>query len=394
MPKSNNKKQCPHCYPAPGAGHFFDRIEYILKKFFVFDVFDIKFNGVMVLKLLQLLKMFKLLSFDGKPDKTKIKNRSYIFFEEAQNRGMPIWAIKFLNNYIGEYIFQYKGQMYRYSGTPLSLFPRRKLDVDDKMRIKKLLSVHGLPVAKGKSFWKAEKAYDYGMKLGFGLVVKPNSGSLSRHVKCNIQSWEELEKSIQVALEYQPEIIVEKYIQGSLYRATIIDQKIIYVCQKKLASIEGDGVSTVMSLIEKKNILEKRGSAMDTLQKVIIDDQLIKILNQNKMNLDTVLLQEERIYISNKYTLGGSCEIENVKEKVHPENMKMFLKAAAILGQPLIGLDFICPDISKSYLEQECAIIEANSFPYLDMHQYSSLGASEPVASDVWNEVLAKLGCR
>ena len=44
------------------------------------------------------------------------------------------------------------------------------------------------------------------------------------------------------------------------------------------------------------------------------------------------------------------------------------------------GFDFICEDISKPYFEQECAIIEANSCPSIDMHHYPVSGKVRNVA--------------
>ncbi|KKQ79037.1 MAG: hypothetical protein UT02_C0049G0007 [Parcubacteria group bacterium GW2011_GWC2_38_7] len=383
-------KYCPHCLPTKNKGHFFNRIEYYLRKFFVFEFADVQVNKTLVLKLLKMFKMFKLISFDENPDRNKIKNRSYIFIDEAKKRNIKISAVKFLNNYNGEYIFEFEGKEYRYTGTPLSLFRGRKFDVDDKARIKRLLAKYGVPVSKGKSFWSAKEAYEYSRELSSPVVVKPNRGSLSHHVSVNIQSPEETQKVIKIALEYQPEIIVEKYVSGALYRVTIVNYEKIYICEKRLASIVGDGVSSIKELIEQKNINEKRGGPTSTLPRIEITEQLIDVLKQNNdPSPDFVLNKDRKIFLANKFTLASGCEIINVKEKNHPKNIEMFFKASKILGQPLIGFDFICPDISKPYDEQDCAIIEANGFPYLDMHQFPSSGLSEDVAKDVWDVVLS-----
>ena len=67
------------------------------------------------------------------------------------------------------------------------------------------------------------------------------------------------------------------------------------------------------------------------------------------------------------------------------------MKVAKTLQADLIGIDFICPDITKSYKKQKTAIIEANSLPYIDMHQNPSNGKPSPVAKIVWDIVLDKL---
>jgi len=381
-------KYCPYCLPTKKRGHFFDKIEYCLKKFFVFEFSDVRVNKAAVLKVLKVLKTFKMIGFDKKPDREKIKNRSYIFFEEAQRMKIEIFAIKFLGNYLGEYVFKYKSKAYRYTGTPLSLLPKKKIDIDDKARVKRILHKYGVPVSEGKSFWLKLDAFQYGEKLAYPLVVKPNSGSLSHHVTVDIKTADELKSAIQIAFAYQPEIIVEKYYEGNLYRATVVDQKKVYLCQKKLASIVGDGKSTIEELVERKNICEKRGKAYETLQAIRCDEQLKALLSKSNLNFKSILEKDQPITLSDKFTLASGCEIINVKELAHPDDIEMFLEAAKILGQPLIGFDFICPDISQSYKTQKCAIIEANSFPYLDMHQFPTKGLEEKVAADVWNIVL------
>jgi D-alanine-D-alanine ligase-like ATP-grasp enzyme len=56
-----------------------------------------------------------------------------------------------------------------------------------------------------------------------------------------------------------------------------------------------------------------------------------------------------------------------------------------------VGFDFICKDISRDYKKQECAIIEANSMPYVDMHQNPSHGENDNVARDTWNIVVSRI---
>jgi cyanophycin synthetase len=55
----------------------------------------------------------------------------------------------------------------------------------------------------------------------------------------------------------------------------------------------------------------------------------------------------------------------------------------ALCQAPLIGIDFISPDISRPYREQKCAILEVNSLPYIDMHHYPVSGKERNVAGQV-----------
>lgn len=64
--------------------------------------------------------------------------------------------------------------------------------IDDKYNLKKYLQKNNFPYAYCKSFLNKKKAYNYGLKLGFPLVVKPRNSSLSQHVIVNIKSEDEL----------------------------------------------------------------------------------------------------------------------------------------------------------------------------------------------------------
>ena len=150
----------------------------------------------------------------------------------------------------------------------------------------------------------------------------------------------------------------------------------------------------IKELIELKNQDEKRGGQQQkntTLHEIPIDQFLIEQLKNQGLNLDSIMPQGQKVYLHDKFVLSHGCDIINCADIVHPDNQQLFIKAAKIFGADLIGFDFICPDISQSHLDQATAIIEANSLPYLDMHQFPSHGAAEPVAELVWDYVLSKL---
>jgi len=200
--------------------------------------------------------------------------------------------------------------------------------------------------------------------------------------------------AIKISKKYTPAFIVEKYFNGSLFRASVVGKRHVFVCQKERANVVGDGCSTIEKLIKMKNRHANRGDTDQintTLHKIPINDVLIDNLKKQGLSLQSILPKNKKIYLQNKFVLSHGCDIINCNEIVHIKNKSLFLKVANILQSDLIGIDFICPDISKSYEEQETAILETNSLPYIDMHQYPSHGDPEPVAEIVWDMVLNKL---
>ena len=78
--------------------------------------------------------------------------------------------------------------------------------------------------------------------------------------------------------------------------------------------------------------------------------------------------------------------------------LRFFENISRLCGAPLVGLDFICQDISAPYHRQECAVLEANSLPYIDMHHYPVTGQPRNVAEMVmdyvlWRRMMSIISC-
>ena len=80
----------------------------------------------------------------------------------------------------------------------------------------------------------------------------------------------------------------------------------------------------------------------------------------------------------------------------------MLEHVAKFLNDPLIGVDFIIEDITKSWREparnassitgaggeQHSGIIECNSLPFIDLHHYPLFGQPNNIAGKLWDLVL------
>lgn len=335
-------------------------------------------------------------SFIEQPDRTALYNRSLIFLDEAKRRGIPIAAITCFGRYLNEFCFAYRGRTYIYEGTPLNLWPAG-VDLDDKARVKSRLFSAGIPVAPGRSFIRTRPAILYAQALGFPVVVKPVAGSLSQHVTAPVSHLDELPAAIRLARAYQPRFILERYLAGYLYRATVVGRRQVFVCRKERPNVVGDGSSTIRELIGVKNRDPRRGlegARNTTLHRLPEDDALERELGRQNLILSSIPAAGRTMYLSDKRILTRGCDIIACTAEVHPANRELFLQVAETLEADLVGIDFICRDITTSWRHQVCAVIETNSLPYLDMHQFPSHGAPDRVTEIVWDIVLERLGVR
>jgi cyanophycin synthetase len=104
------------------------------------------------------------------------------------------------------------------------------------------------------------------------------------------------------------------------------------------------------------------------LKKIKIDDEVTSYLAQQGFGLDDVVATDQRVMLRRLPNIAAGGYPLDVLDQVHPDNRQAALDGAAALGVAVAGVDFICPDISRSYAEIGGAICEINTVPGLDVH--------------------------
>ncbi len=393
-------KNCPYCYPYKNRfWHWPEKTEnlffYLQQAFSPLNrLFRRSSKNNSLLKRIIFYNLFKTFLWLGvfkedEPQKDNIQNhnRVLVIAKEAKKRNVPIKRIKFLGRYTNFFSILINNKKEFFEGLPgLELDRVFKIDFDDKYKLKQVLKENNLPFPEGEKFYSFKKALRYADKIGFPLVVKPRSGSLSKHTTCNIKNKKDLEKSIKISKQVSFEFLVEKYIEGDLYRITLVDNKMIACCKKEKANVIGDGSHTIKELIEIKNSDPKRGKIYQkncSLHEIKITEKTVSLLNKKNLKLNSILSLGQKVYLAEKIILASGADIHDRTDKVKQENKKLFEKVAQVCGAPILGLDLICKDISRPHSEQEFGIIEANSLPYIDMHHYPSSGEKQNVASAI-----------
>jgi len=97
--------------------------------------------------------------------------------------------------------------------------------------------------------------------------------------------------------------------------------------------------------------------------------------------------KDETVYLSEKIGISyGGASAEEF-EIAHPDNKALFEKAAHVFDDVIIGFDFMIPDISRSWREQRCGFLEANSVPFINLHHSPLKGKPRNVAAKVWDMI-------
>jgi len=132
-----------------------------------------------------------------------------------------------------------------------------------------------------------------------------------------------------------------------------------------------------------KNKNPQRGNPQQKgtiLCKLVINETTEKLLKEKGYNFSTIPKKGEIVYLQKDSFLKLGGDLFEVTKGVHPDNLLLFCEVAKFFDVRLVGIDFLAKDISISWKNQPCAILELNSLPCIEMHHFPSSGKSQNVA--------------
>jgi D-alanine-D-alanine ligase-like ATP-grasp enzyme len=331
----------------------------------------------------------KVASYD---DETQLL--AQMLWNEADVRGIQMseWRLFGLARNI--FIAQYpNGQLITFEGIPEAANHSGHVSwMDNKARLKEEFMKRGLAVAKGGSAKTEKEALEIYKRLQPPVIAKPHEGSGSRHTVLHITNEEELIRAFRIAKQVSPKVIIEEELVGPVYRATVVDGKFIAALRRDPPSVLGDGVHSILELVEEEN--KKPGRSGPYFSKIQLEIEgkpngvALEELKWQGYTVESVPPKAARVYFHQKVNWGLGGTTVDVTDEVHPDNIELFERAAFELNAPVVGIDFILKDISKSYKDQDrCGILECNSMPFFDNHHLPFEGKPRNVAAAIWDMV-------
>ncbi len=254
----------------------------------------------------------------------------------------------------------------------------------DKELTARLLDDVGIPVPRQRVVQDEDAAAQAAADIGYPVVVKPLDASHGRGVSLDLQNEADVRVAFQKATQHRSYVIVEKFIPGRDHRVLVVNGQVVAVAERVPGHVVGDGVHTIQELVEIVNSDPRRGVGHEkVLTRLQVDHQALRLMEQARVTLDTVLPAGRVLYLRSTGNLStGGTSIDRTDEICY-ENKEIAIRAAQIVGLDVAGIDFITPDIGRPAGEVGGGIVEINAAPGFRMHVAPSEGTARDVAGPV-----------
>lgn len=253
----------------------------------------------------------------------------------------------------------------------------------DKDYANYFMSKMGYPTISGQAFYSEklckvlnsnegiEKAFQYALHLGFPLIVKPNSKSQGKCVFM-VNNKKEFYNTCLKVFKCDRVVLIQRFIPGKDYRIVVLDDEIISAYQRLPLAVIGDGVHTVLELL---NIKQSEFYSGGRTTKIDINDCRIKMfLGNQKMKMNTILKKNQYCQLLPNANLSSGGEAFDVTSTIHEDFKKIAIKLTAAMGLRYCGVDIITEgDITDA--PSKYWVIEINSAPGID--NYFAIGKEQ-----------------
>jgi GNAT-family acetyltransferase (TIGR03103 family) len=233
---------------------------------------------------------------------------------------------------------------------------------DDKRLTRRLLAEAGLSVPRGHVATGGDDDRALLDDLG-ELVVKPARGEQGNGITVGVQTGSELERAIELARTYCPDVLLEECVSGQDLRVVVIDHEVVAASVRKPATVVGTGRHSIRDLIESTS--RRRAAATAGESMIPLDEVTEKAVRDEGYDLDDVLDEGLELAVRRTANLHTGGTLHDVTAKLHPALAEAARRASEVLDIPVVGMDLLVPDVGGP----EHVIIEANERPGLANHE-------------------------
>lgn len=308
--------------------------------------------------------------------------RSALIWREAEKRGIMMEQLIAFGKPTEWYRARLGGRWYYFESVPLPpKLPRAGHQwLDDKHLLKEKLRQAGISTPRSVVVRSARAARAAFEAIGAPVVVKPRTGSRGRHTTVFVSDSAALTEAFARARQLNHFVVIEECLAGSVCRATVVTGTLRGFLKADPPTITGDGRRTIAELVAEKN-----RTRSERVAEVLIHPELTEFVKRQGYALSAVLPSGKQLpLLFRTGRLFGGRTREMLSE-VHPGFRAILERAGRVADAPVVGFDAIIPDPLRPPDEQRWGVIEGNSLPFIDLHDFALEGAPANVAAHIWD---------
>ncbi|MBI4235189.1 glutamate--cysteine ligase [Candidatus Peregrinibacteria bacterium] len=235
---------------------------------------------------------------------------------------------------------------------------------------KKLLKENKINVPIGKDYSSLEAALkDYPLYAGKKLVIKPTTTNYGIGIHfVEADDKKAFGKAVEDCLKLDKTVIVEEFAEGEEHRFLVMGEKVVGVLKRVPANILGDGKSTILQLVKKKNFYRVYPGFIK------IGKTELAMLKKQKLTPKSIPMKGRKIFLRENSNISTGGDAIGMTQKVSRHFKKIAIKAAKVAQAKICGIDMIIK--GKNY-----SIIELNYNPVLKPHAFPHEGQSVDVTT-------------
>lgn len=237
----------------------------------------------------------------------------------------------------------------------------------NKLLTNATLKIGGIPVPHGYYVNDATEAETIAKMIGYPVVVKPADLDQGRGVYADLRTPHEVNDAYEHARKLSSNIMLEKYLQGTAFRITLVRGEPVGIVKRLPAGVTGDGVLTINTLVETTNNDPRRSSSHFSIMKpIVIDNEARTLLEREGLSLNSIPKKGEFIALrrSANVSTGGDTVVLD-RDEIDSSYIELAKRAVDILRLDIAAVDFIARDIANPWQQTETAIIEVNAQPQM-----------------------------
>lgn len=238
----------------------------------------------------------------------------------------------------------------------------------------------GYPTIQGQAFFTNEwaktlkskrnirAALRFAKKLGFPLIIKPNSLNQGELV-CKVNNEKEFLQAAQAIAFKDRVFLIQKIVAGKDYRVVVLDGEVISAYERLPLTVVGDGRLSIRQLMARKQKQFDRRQRHTTINAK--DFRITNKLKSLGLNRSSVPKKGQPIELLDNRNLSSGGEALDVTDDIHKDYKKLSIQIVNDMGLRYCGLDLMVEDDIRKKCHGNYKIIEINFAPGIDNYARS-----------------------